>query len=325
VGEAMQYNVWGVEFRVESELTKLSSELDNEFRGYSSKGIPPSGFAYAKRVEDVTGFIPKHAVIEKSGYHSTVYSFGKQKFIAETGGEYLVHIPSPDEHKFFCYVRKYSTQFFCTVRNLVKYMIVSLLEDAGVYYIHAAAVSKKGKAAVVFARSGSGKTRSLFSLMNRDFRLVTDDVVLLRESDSRMLPFVIRGNVDEGHVEDFPGIEGIVCERGTRLARKRDRWLVSMTELFEIERGNPKPDVLVRILRWNSAESSFKEANKEKTLADLMASYREFGSGVYFNSSKTRADVFAFYSELLENVRVVDFYVGSDPKQFAQELEKLFS
>ena len=321
----MQYNVWGVEFRVESELPKMTSELDNEFRGYPSKGIPPSGFAYANRVDDVTEFIPKHAVIEKSGSHSTVYSLGKQKFIAQTGGEYLVHIPTPDEHKFFCYVRKYSTKFFCTVRNIVKYMIVSLLEDTGIYYIHAAAVSKNGKAAVVFAPSGSGTTRSLFSLMNKDFRLITDDVVLLRESDSMMLPFVIRGNVDEGHVEDFPGLESIVCERGTRLARKRDRWLISMTELFELERGNPKPDVLVRMLRWNAAESSIKEANNEKTLANLMASYREFGSGVYFNSKKTRSDVFSFYSYLLENVRVVDFFVGTDPASFADEFEKLFT
>lgn len=322
--ELRQYNVYGAEFLIESNFPKLVSELDKDFGLFPSSGLPASGFGFVKRAENIPGLIPENAIVEYTDNYNTVFSFKGKKFIVNSKRSYLILIPAPGERTFFCYARSYSHQLFCTVRSLVKYVIVSLLEDKNIYYIHGAAVSKKGKVAVILAKSGFGKTRSLLSLSGRGFKLLTDDVVLFRGKNLNILPFVIRGSIDKGHVKDFPKLKDIAEKRGNEFIRKWNFWFIYLTDLFEVDGGNPKPSFLVNLQRWNSTKTQFKDADKEKALANLMASYREFGSGVYFKSGKSRADLFNFYSNLLEHVRIVNLYVGSDPGIFAEEFEKLF-
>jgi len=318
------YNVYGAEFSIESDFPKLTEEFDKDFGRYPSQGVAVGGVAHVIKEKDVAGMIPECALLERANTAIKVFSSGERRFFLNTRLNQLVVIPSPKERTFFCYAGRYSNQLFCTVRNLVKYVVVSLLEDRGVYYIHGAAVSKNDAVAVITAKSGFGKTRSLLSLAGKGFKLVTDDVVFFREENFRILSFRIRGNVDGGHVEAFPELRSLVDEYGMKPAVSGNYWFLHLTDLLEAEGGNPFPSVLVRLLRWNSKNSQFRDASKDTMLADLMASYREFGSGVYFTSGKTRGDVFSFYSRLLENVRVIDFRVGTDPVLFAEEFEKLF-
>ncbi|MFH1788005.1 MAG: hypothetical protein ABH834_01335 [Candidatus Altiarchaeota archaeon] len=319
------YSVYGVEFLLESDFPRLVSEMDMDFGCFASRGDRPAGIVSVKKKTNVSDRIPDEAVFERRSWFSEVYSFQGKTIILNSKKSFLVEVPSKDERGFVCYAERYSHHLFCTVRNLVKYMTVSLLEDEGVYYIHACAVRKKGKTAVVIAKPNFGKTRSLLSLINRDFRILTDDVVLLREDDARILPFVIRANVDSGHIEAFPKVKAAIEKLGIKMVKKWNFWFIPLTELFDIEKGEYKPDFIVNIKRWNSEDTKTEEADKGKMLAFLLASYSEFGSGVYFNSTRTRADLFRFYSKMLDEVKTYDFYVGRNTEKFAEKFDELFA
>lgn len=322
MAEARQFNVHGAEFRVESDFPQVLDELAKDFGEFPSTGVPAMGSGLVKRVKSVEALIPDEAVILHADYASRLYSLKGTKYFIDADMSCLVVITSESERSFCCYARRYSRRIFSTVRNLVKYLVVSLLEDKGVYYLHGAAVCRDSRAAIIFAKSRFGKTRSLLSVMGGGLSLLTDDVVLFDEKTLTIKPFVIRANIDEGHLQAFPDLGKVLKRRG-KLKKRWDFWLTDMKKLFKASEKEAEPTVLINILRWNSRESRFEEADKKKILAALLASYREFGSGVYFNSRKTRADVFNFYSNLLDEVRAVNLYAGTSPRLFAQEFEKI--
>lgn len=323
MAKSRQYNVHGVELRVESEFPRVISELDKDFSPHPSKNLPPAGFVYVKREADIPSLIPEYAVVERMKYSQTVFSHEGKKFIAGRNNDYVLVIPSPSEKKIFCYAKGYSHRLFFTLRGFLKCMLTALLEDDGIYSAHGAAVSYEGRAAVMCGKSNFGKTRSLLSLCKHGFKLVTDDLVLFRGAEHSLLPLSMRGNVDEGHVEVFPELEAVLPKRKEG-SNNEALHLVRLADLFKMEGEEVKPAVLVNIVRWNTSKSVFRDIGKDKMLGGLMACYRDFGSGAYFGSNKTMTDVFDFYSDLIEHVRTVDFFAGSDPQLFAAEFWKLF-
>ena len=81
--------------------------------------------------------------------------------------------------------------------------------------LHATTVSKDGRAVILAGRSGSGKSDLALRLLDRGFRLVSDDQTMVRKSGDRLIasaPPTIKGKlevrgigiVEVESVEDVP-------------------------------------------------------------------------------------------------------------------------
>ena len=94
--------------------------------------------------------------------------------------------------------------------NLIEYLfhlaLIELLRHRGLYTIHAAALEKQGRAILIPANSGRGKTTSFISLLRSGYRYLSDDHPLIRDVGTHVevLPFPIKIHVTDATIAFFP-------------------------------------------------------------------------------------------------------------------------
>lgn len=76
----------------------------------------------------------------------------------------------------------------------------------GIYAIHAGAVERDGRAVLFSGRSGAGKTTLALSLLQRGFRLLSDDLAIVEPSTQRILPYRRSLHVRPETRELIPGL-----------------------------------------------------------------------------------------------------------------------
>lgn len=76
----------------------------------------------------------------------------------------------------------------------------------GIYAIHAGAVERRGRAVLFSGRSGAGKTTLALSLLERGFRLLSDDLAIVEASTQRILPYRRSLHIRPGTPELVPAL-----------------------------------------------------------------------------------------------------------------------
>ena len=89
------------------------------------------------------------------------------------------------------YERRWSSRPHAVGDLLARFMLGVLARATrrGVYAIHAGAVEYGGRAAVFSGRSGAGKTTLVLNLLQRGFRLLSDELAIVEPSTQRILPY----------------------------------------------------------------------------------------------------------------------------------------
>jgi hypothetical protein len=67
--------------------------------------------------------------------------------------------------------------------------VLARVTRRGVYAIHAGAVEERGRATLLSGRSGAGKTTLVLNLLQRGFRLLSDELAIVEPSTQRILPY----------------------------------------------------------------------------------------------------------------------------------------
>jgi len=81
--------------------------------------------------------------------------------------------------------------------------------------LHAAALERKGRALLVAGPSGSGKTTLTLALIERGFRLLSDDFAPLERSSGRIHPFLKAAGIRPGAAADLAAATGSLPERSS--------------------------------------------------------------------------------------------------------------
>jgi hypothetical protein len=98
------------------------------------------------------------------------------------------------------------------VGDLLSRFMLGLLTGVtvrGIYAIHAGAVEHHGRATLFSGRSGAGKTTLVLSLLERGFRLLSDELALVEPSTQRILPYRRSLHVRPGTRELIPGLRRV--------------------------------------------------------------------------------------------------------------------
>ena len=89
------------------------------------------------------------------------------------------------------------------------FALTELLKRQGLYTVHAAALSKKGRGVLIPGASGRGKTTSCIALLRAGYRCLSDDHPLLRDQamGPELLSFPVKIDVTANTVAFFPELQ----------------------------------------------------------------------------------------------------------------------
>ncbi|MFA5411397.1 MAG: hypothetical protein WC321_06035 [Candidatus Omnitrophota bacterium] len=126
--------------------------------------------------------IPKYfrRIAEASSLLGVFRCYTDGDFLLYTQKENSYLIGSPERGKFFISLRKVDCS---SVRSFLNAVTLSL-ESRGFLTLHSAIVSRKNHALLLTGESGSGKTTLAINLIKKGFFYVSDDISLLRRSNS---------------------------------------------------------------------------------------------------------------------------------------------
>jgi hypothetical protein len=106
--------------------------------------------------------------------------------------------------------------------------LAELLQQQGIYAIHAAALEKAGRGLLISGASGRGKTTSCIALLRDGYRCLSDDHPLLRVNGAgpELLSFPVKIDVTEKSIDFFPEL---------RAARENLCWGIRKRHFFAEE------------------------------------------------------------------------------------------
>lgn len=89
------------------------------------------------------------------------------------------------------YERSWPSRPYAVGDLLSRFMfgVLARVTARGIYAIHAGAVEHRGRATLFSGRSGAGKTTLVLNLLQRGFRLLSDELAVVEPSTQRILPY----------------------------------------------------------------------------------------------------------------------------------------
>jgi hypothetical protein len=103
--------------------------------------------------------------------------------------------------------------------SVIFFAVSELLRRSGLFAVHAAAVERDGRALLLLAPSGGGKTTAMLSLLQAGWGLLSDDHPILCDGADgiEVLPFPVAPRVTAATAARFPGLDiappaGAKCE-----------------------------------------------------------------------------------------------------------------
>jgi hypothetical protein len=104
------------------------------------------------------------------------------------------------------YERAWSSRAHAVGDLLSRFMLglLTRVTVRGIYAIHAGAVEHQGRATLFSGRSGAGKTTLALNLLQRGFRLLSDELAIVEPSTQRILPYRRSLHVRPGTPELIP-------------------------------------------------------------------------------------------------------------------------
>ena len=106
------------------------------------------------------------------------------------------------------YERAWSSRPDAVADLLSRFMfgLLTRVTERGIYAIHAGAVESDGGATLLSGRSGAGKTTLVLNLLQRGFRLLSDELAIVEPSTQRILPYRRSLHIRPGTPELIPAL-----------------------------------------------------------------------------------------------------------------------
>lgn len=159
-------------------------------------------------------------------------------------------------------------------------MSISLLKN-GFYTIHAAALSREGRAILFPATQGGGKSTIAFFLLQNGFKLLGDDTVLVRKTARSIkisyLPPKIFG-IRDGSLRFFPWLLGKIANKSVPLVKRGSGYYFPIERLIPgcYENDAELSSIVFPIVRRNKTE--IVKLNKEEAISELKPCFRAYGN-----------------------------------------------
>ncbi len=231
------YSIHGVPLLVRSELASIFRAVEDRLRGFLHDGpIPVTPLTFEYRTGRTAGDVPRDAELLFSSSWDTEFdaaSMGGPLDIYRQDGRWwydlhdhghLLHDPGSGRLSGHLVDGAALSIPYFTAYGLLLPLSESL-KHRGLFPIHASAVEKDGRAILIPALSGKGKTTCCLALLRAGYKSLSDDRPFLRERRDdgviEVLPFPDRFDVTEATIAFFPELQRWAANAAAPGRRKR--------------------------------------------------------------------------------------------------------
>jgi hypothetical protein len=181
--------------------------------------------------------VPANAIRAIKALNLTIYANGKDMYYALKDGSIIKLNPTMREAKGF--FRKEALNDSAKLLTLITAPLAEILKYQRLYSLHSAALYSNGVGYLVSGGSGSGKTTTSLSMVSEGFKYVSDDAVLLEETNGDITVHSVCStfNIDKDLAERFPD----VVKEKDMLVKNKAKVSVAISEIF--------PDSFISYLR----------------------------------------------------------------------------
>jgi hypothetical protein len=309
--------VYGVIVEFKTNDKSMYAEWTKEFGQYTDHTADAPDGRITVLVKDKMSFeVPEHAVRDSIVFPSaSVYVYKGQIFLLEREKYFIILDPENFESKIYV---KLKSSVFEKVRFITKRFLIGSLENKKIFSIHGSAVCK-GSGTIVFCGvSGSGKTTCMLSMLEKGYRMVADDIVLM-DGDS-ILPFFLRSMIHKDTLKRFPSLASGI-DNGSTWVAEADGWWLNMSDVYRVQQEPAFPKAIFHTHVWNSTSSSCEKIEPSKLLPSLMKNYM-MEAGAFFqpNSGQVKR-AFAAYLKIIEKSNCYNLYVGTDSNKLYKTIK----
>jgi hypothetical protein len=205
--------------------------------------------------------------------------------------------------------------------HLVGLAVVGLAQAAGWVSLHAAVLVRNGRGVMLLAESDAGKSTTAFQLVRQGWQFVSDDSVLLRETNRGIEARSMRPHfcLDAGSERHFPELSG---QDWPEMVRDEVKWRVDVERLYP-GRFLPscQPRAVVMPVISGEAESRLTPVAAHTLLPTLLRQ-----SGFRLTAGSKRADRhFQLIGALLRQCAAYRFCGGRDVLEDGRRVHRLFA
>jgi hypothetical protein len=311
-------NVHGATMRFETNAKPHYDEFLKEFGLHASdKSNEIDGTIRLSETDEVDFEVPEGAIRDSIVFPSASMYVHRSKIFLLEKGKYFITI-DPTKFEVDAHVKP-SCRIFEKIRFITKKTLVRLLENKGIISIHGSAATDDDGALLFTGMSGSGKTTSLIALLERGYRMLTDDAVLIDEE--AVLPFYLRSMIHRDTLERFPSLASGITKTNI-LIQEADGWWINLGHLFPLQQEPSTPRAIFHTQIWNSIKSSYRKIEPSKMLSNLIKNYMTETSVIFKPTAHQLKQVFSAYSKLVEQKPCYNLYIGRDPERLFRAIEE---
>ena len=207
-----------------------------------------------------------------------------------------------------------------TFTHLVGIVLVGLTQAAGWVSLHAAVLVRNRRGVMLLAESDAGKSTMAFQLVRQGWQFVSDDSVLLRETDRGIEALSMRPHfcLDAGSERHFPELTG---QDWPEMVRDEVKWRVDVEQLYP-GRFLPscQPHAVVMPAISDAAESRLAPVAAHTLLPALL----QQSGFVLIAGSKHASRHFELIGRLLQQCATYRFGGGRDVLEDGRRVHRLF-
>jgi hypothetical protein len=199
-------------------------------------------------------------------------------------------------------------------------VLVGLTQAAGWVSLHAAVLVRNGRGVMLLAESDAGKSTTAFQLVRQGWQFVSDDSVLLRETNRGIEARSMRPHfcLDAGSERHFPELSG---QDWPEMVRDEVKWRVDVERLYPgrfLPSCQPRAVVMPAIS--DAAESRLTPVSPQTLIPALLQQ-----SGFRLTAGSKRADRhFQLIGALLRQCATYRFCGGRDVLEDGCRVHQLF-
>jgi hypothetical protein len=216
---------------------------------------------------------------------------------------------------------KTSINYRMFIRFALKWLLIKVLENKGISFIHGSGVEKDGSSFFFVGPSGSGKTHTLIAFLLAGYKLITDDIILVKEG--KVIPFHLRSKILNNMIIEMPFLKKGLTEKSSQLLDVG--WHIDLADIFTVQKKQVYPSKLFYIYVWNASETQIEAIPKKEMLSRLFHIYQnELSNSIWFNHDieESMKKIFTNYEAFVQKVDCFKVYAGKDVVEFINEVQE---
>jgi len=208
-----------------------------------------------------------------------------------------------------------------TFTHLVGIVLVGLMQAAGWVSLHAAVLVRNGRGVMLLAESDAGKSTTAFQLVRQGWQFVSDDSVLLRETDRGVEALSMRPHfcLDAESERHFPELSG---RDWPEMVRDEVKWRVDAEVLYP-ERfvSSCRPSAIVLPSMTGAAHSTLAPMSPRSVVPALL---QQSGFRLAIGSERAERH-FRLIGQILQQCATYRFGAGRDVLEDGPRVARLFA